>query len=107
MTKEARAVEMLWFTRGTLVASLLNEPLQLRVWQFHDAPAYLRELSENGGDEDWLMLIPPGYPHDIRWAEEGWNSPFGVCDISHHELPNGWSVRCWQLKQSACAWLIP
>lgn len=65
----------------------------LRVWRFQDAPCPLRGLSEHGGDEDWLLLIPPGYSHFIGWAEEDWPSMFGANDISHHPLPNGWEVR--------------
>lgn len=30
------------------------------VWAFHDAPSELQALSEHGGDEDWLVLWPPG-----------------------------------------------
>lgn len=31
------------------------------VWKFHDAPQELRDLSQNGGDEDWLVELPPGW----------------------------------------------
>ena len=31
------------------------------VWQFDQAPVELRALSSNGGDEDWLVELPPGY----------------------------------------------
>jgi len=27
-----------------------------KVYAFNDAPEHLRELSEHGGDEDWLLL---------------------------------------------------
>lgn len=30
----------------------------IRIWSFKDAPEELRALSENGGDEDWIALIP-------------------------------------------------
>jgi len=28
------------------------------VWPFEDAPKDLQKLSTNGGDEDWLALVP-------------------------------------------------
>lgn len=34
-------------------------PLPCTVWRFHDAPQELRDLSTNGGDEDWLVEVPP------------------------------------------------
>jgi hypothetical protein len=63
----------------------------LRVWSFYDAPAALRDLSEHGGDEDWVLLIPPQYSRYVSWAEGG--QRFGPCDVSEHQLPNGWEVR--------------
>ena len=33
----------------------------ITVWRFECAPQDLQELSTNGGDEDWLIEIPPGY----------------------------------------------
>lgn len=32
-----------------------------KVWRFEDAPKRLRDLSTNGGDEDWLVELPPGF----------------------------------------------
>jgi hypothetical protein len=67
----------------------------LRVWVFHQAPEPLKALSEHGGDEDWLLLIPARYDGDffcrIAWAESG--TAFGRYDVSEHLLPNGWEVR--------------
>lgn len=31
------------------------------VWRFAQAPEELKALSNNGGDEDWLALIQPGF----------------------------------------------
>lgn len=68
-----------------------TDPRMIRVWRFHDAPADLRALSEHGGDEDWLALIPaPLADQWIAWAEVG---PFGCCDVSEHPLPDGSVVR--------------
>jgi hypothetical protein len=30
----------------------------ITMWRFEDAPAVLRALSTNGGDEDWLAIVP-------------------------------------------------
>lgn len=32
-----------------------------QVWRFDDAPEELRALSDNGGDEDWLAVVPDGF----------------------------------------------
>lgn len=59
----------------------------IKVWPFHHAPRELRELSTNGGDEDWLALVPPGFKDAwIPWLEMG---PFGCCHVNQYELPNG------------------
>lgn len=64
----------------------------IRVYRFSDAPADLRALSNNGGDEDWLAIVPADYEerHYISWLQEG--SPFGVCTIERHELLDGSAV---------------
>lgn len=56
------------------------------VWEFYDAPLQYRALSQHGGDEDWLALVPKDYPHNIPWLEHG---TFGVCDITVHECEDG------------------
>ena len=38
----------------------------IQVWRFQDAPAELRALSPEGGDEDWLAVIPK------ELADETW-----------------------------------
>lgn len=60
------------------------------VWEFDDAPERFRRLSEHGGDEDWVALIPPDSNY-ITWAEEG--TAFGVCRVSEHDVGHGWTVR--------------
>jgi hypothetical protein len=66
----------------------------IRVWKFYDAPEELRALSPHGGDEDWLALIPAALRREREWY--GWmesGTPFGVCDVSVHELADGGEVR--------------
>lgn len=64
----------------------------VRVWRFYDAPEELKELSEHGGDEDWLALIPPSMAEDyFAWMEDG--SAFGCCSVSEHKLADGSLVK--------------
>lgn len=65
------------------------------VYRFQDAPDELRALSQNGGDEDWLALIPPSLCNiHIPWLEEG--TPFGYCCVDSYPHPSpffrGWRV---------------
>jgi len=67
----------------------LTEPQKLfiKVWKYYDAPIELRSLSTNGGDEDWIALVPIEWANDyISWLEEG--SSFGCCDVSDYTHPN-------------------
>ncbi|RVT91395.1 hypothetical protein EOD42_22330 [Rhodovarius crocodyli] len=70
---------------GQMVAA----PIQ--VWPFHEAPEALRELSTNGGDEDWLVLIAAGtrwVEETPMWLEEG-RGGFGVCCVLRFSQPDG------------------
>jgi len=62
----------------------------IKVWRFNDAPKALQDLSTNGGDEDWLAVIPANYDEYIPWLESG--SPFGCCCVDAYELPTGETV---------------
>lgn len=66
----------------------------LILWAFRDAPEELRALSEHGGDEDWLLLIPPKHADGyFPWAEDcGWMGCAGVDEYAHPTL-EGWRVR--------------
>lgn len=64
------------------------------VWPFHDAPEKLRDLSTNGGDEDWIAVIPPHFSDRyIGWAEQG--GAFGCCVVDEYDHPtrSGYKVR--------------
>lgn len=43
----------------------------ITVWAWEDAPADLQALSEHGGDEDWVALVPLKYSEAWRlgWLE--------------------------------------
>lgn len=30
----------------------------IKVWQFSEAPTFLKNMSTNGGDEDWVIAVP-------------------------------------------------
>lgn len=62
----------------------------IKVYRFHDAPYSLKKLSTNGGDEDWIAIVPRniwekehGY---IGWLESG--SSFGCCNVDMFEFEN-------------------
>lgn len=65
----------------------MSEPI--RVWRFSDAPEEFQRLSEHGGDEDWVALVPEHIMADgtPTWLWSG--TPFGVCDVSEHPLIDG------------------
>ena len=68
----------------------MNDAIQ--VWRFFDAPEQCQALSQHGGDEDWVALIPAALLDEwMPWMESG--SAFGCCDVSIHELPDGRQVR--------------
>lgn len=50
---------------------------RIELYSFQDAPESLKELSNSGGDEDWLAIVPKGMksPWDGRhdhYAFMGW-----------------------------------
>jgi hypothetical protein len=70
----------------------MNEREPIKVWRFNEAPVHFQELSCNGGDEDWVALVPAGMSTiDIFWLHSG--SAFGCCEVEEHEQSDG-SVVC-------------
>jgi hypothetical protein len=80
------------------------------IWRFEDAPEELQALSDHGGDEDWVALVPPNLKDEyIGWMDEGTSysnssdsstsldsSSFDDCaDVSEYECPDlpGYVVR--------------
>lgn len=60
---------------------------QIRIWPFHSAPESFRFFMHQGGDEDWVALVPPAIADDhIGWLEM---PAFGVCDVAEKWLPCG------------------
>lgn len=65
----------------------------IKVYEFDNAPSKLRDLSTNGGDEDWIAVVPKsmldnndGY---IGWIE---SYSFGCCCVDRYELDSGDTV---------------
>lgn len=49
-----------------------DDEYQIRVWSFDRAPHHLQRLSTAGGDEDWLIYVPPKAVKDdtpLYWIE--------------------------------------
>lgn len=62
------------------------------VWKFYDAPEELQKLSNNGGDKDWLVELPPGYE---EYGTPSWIESMDSCrEPSHYPHPTkaGWKV---------------
>lgn len=60
----------------------------IRVWRFEDAPDDYKCLSTNGGDEDWVAVVPRHMMNDyIPWLNPC--TPFGICDVDVYDGPDG------------------
>lgn len=60
------------------------------VWSFYDAPEELRCLSNSGGDEDWLVEIPPDYKNEyVRWLNHIDSLDPQLID---HPIKKGWQI---------------
>ncbi len=63
--------------------------LCISLYPWDKAPESLRCLSDHGGDEDWLAVLPPGIPY----SECYWMDRMGVCgEPSECKLRDGWVV---------------
>lgn len=62
----------------------------IRIWKWNDAPECLKQFFEQGGDEDWVLLLSPFLFEDpVSWS--GFTSVFGE-DKVHYLLPGGWQI---------------
>ncbi len=62
----------------------------IKIWSFEDAPEEYRELSRNGGDEDYTAFIPDGV--DIPFFLDPENNGigrFGICETEEHRVDDG------------------
>lgn len=70
-----------------------NFDKHIQIWAWEDAPPILKKLSDNGGDEDWLAIVPPHLAEQcIQWLEV---PSFGCCCVDEYEHPwlDGYVVR--------------
>ena len=68
-------------------------PEPILVYRFHEAPATLQALSPNGGDEDWLAILPPSIGDtSIGWCEQ---PAFGCSGVEEYPHPTkrGYRIR--------------
>ena len=58
----------------------------IRVWRFQDAPLKYQRLSRNGGDEDWIAVVPAEIYEKIyiTWLDV---PCFGACNVEEHDIP--------------------
>jgi len=74
-------------TNEVTLESLMIVDDCIQVWAFSQAPECLQKLSTNGGDEDWIALIPPSHLTDSKelpsWID---SSQFGCCDVQKIEV---------------------
>ena len=60
----------------------------IRMWRFDDAPKKYQDMSRNGGDEDWIAIIPPNYVNEyLGFLDEG--TSFGCCGVDEFILVDG------------------
>lgn len=61
----------------------------IKIWSFRHAPEEYRKLSTNGGDEDWLVLIPASECNDYMWQPR-WLTSIDSCNEPQEiVMPNG------------------
>jgi len=42
----------------------------IKIWRFEDAPKEYQDLSEHGGDEDYIAYIPKDLDDSFWWIED-------------------------------------
>lgn len=85
---EALALRLAQEIRRCIVARQIDD-VAITVWRWEDAPDDLRYLSNHGGDEDWVAVVPADMACP-NWICEG--GPFGCCSVSEHNLVDGETV---------------
>lgn len=62
----------------------------LQIWLFEEAPEKYRQLSENGGDEDWVLFCPDRLVEDLRVMSLVDSSTFDKgCAPEEHDVDGG------------------
>jgi len=65
----------------------------IRVYRFEDVPKEWQDvLCQNGGDEDWLAVVPGKYRDDyLNWITD--SPSFGCCCVNHYRTDKQGIVR--------------
>jgi len=80
MLTEDQTLDLIRLRNGARGAAL--------VWAFKAAPDYLRALSDNGGDEDWIAVLPAAHPA-LRWGLTRWLEVLDTCGMPQRiDLPD-------------------
>lgn len=58
----------------------------MQVYAWADAPEYLKSMSENGGDEDWVIVVPNDEHERNAMAIGTLVDRLAVCDYQTIEL---------------------
>jgi len=67
----------------------------IKVWRFEDAPPELQSMSQHGGDEDWIVLVPSSMKDSMKedimdYGLPRWIAATDTCrDPSEQILANG------------------
>jgi len=60
----------------------------IHIWKWEDAPPCFKQFSEQGGDEDWVFVIPPAFMYsNINWLDH-----LSWFNQDTYFLPDGWQV---------------
>jgi len=64
----------------------LSYTADIFIWDFDNAPKEFQELSENGGDEDWVALLTRDFyeNHHINFLQSG--TSFGCSSVDEYPL---------------------
>ncbi len=79
----SQTIDIIDGMRDTVLAH--DKLTMIRIWQWKDAPLRWRELSYNGGDEDWVMYVPDGCNADTYRLEQA----IGICTTNVHPVQGG------------------
>ena len=65
---------------------MINQEKVIIIWEFDNAPIEYQQLSENGGDEDWIALVI-GYGNETPLAVEKISS--GLFSVDRYSVDEG------------------
>ena len=73
----------------------MKKPPKIEIYRFEDAPQDLQDMSTNGGDEDWIAIVPYELMRYHQGDFDDWAlpmfllsfSPFGCCKVEFHNHP--------------------